>query len=112
LSRPSGTIRGQAKVIATAYGRPPQTTTFDLIGEAIYSPELQAADEVRRRHLEELMKIPHVAKVDLDPRDHDIFINVEVEEDASLDKVRSVLPPKIEGYEVEVTRYIEEGVAY
>lgn len=67
---------------------------------------------MRRRHLDELMKIPHVDKVDLDPRDHDIFINVEVEEDASLDKVRRVLPPKIEGYEVEVTRYIEEGVAY
>jgi len=39
------------------------------------------------------------------PKDHDIFINVEVDEDGSLDKVRRAAPPKIEGYDVEVTRY-------
>jgi hypothetical protein len=72
---------------------------------------LQAADEARRRHLDELMKIPHVAKVDLDPKGHDIFINLEVEQDASLDKVRRAAPPKIEGYDVEVTTYIPVGWA-
>ena len=95
-----------------------QTATFKLIGDAIYSPELRAADEARRRHLDELMKIPHVAKVDLDPKDRDIFINVEVEQaptggDATkvrIDEVRRAVPPKIEGYDVEVTEY--RPVAY
>jgi hypothetical protein len=102
----SGTSLGQVKVI-TGEGSKAQTTTFNLIGDAIYSPELQAADEARRRHLDELMKIPHVVKVELDPRDSDIFINLKVEEDASLDKVRRAAPPKIEGYDVEVTRNVE-----
>jgi hypothetical protein len=58
------------------------------------------------------MKIPHVETVTLDPKDdehHDILINVEVDDDGSLDKVRRAAPPKIEGYDVEVTRYIEVG---
>jgi hypothetical protein len=105
----SGTSRGQVKVITTTSGKP-QTTTFEVIGDAIYSPELQAADEAQRRHLEELKKIPHVADVVLDPKDHDVFIDVEVDEDGSLDKVRRAAPPKIEGYDVEVTRYILRGV--
>jgi len=105
----SGTSRGQVKVITTTSGKP-QTTTFEVIGDAIYSPELQAADEARRRHLDELKKIPHVADVEIDPKDHDIFIDMEVDEDGSLDKVRRAAPPKIEGYDVEVTRYIERGV--
>jgi hypothetical protein len=68
---------------------------------------LRAADEARRRHLDELKKISHVADVVLDPKDHDILIDVEVDEDGSLDKVRRAAPPKIEGYDVEVTRYVE-----
>lgn len=95
--------------VITREGTKPRTTTFDLIGDALYSPELQAADEARRRHLDELKKIPHVVKVEVDPRDGDIFINVEVEEDASLDKVRRAAPPKIEGYDVEVTQYVPSG---
>jgi hypothetical protein len=50
--------------------------------------------------------------VDLDPKGHDIFINLEVEQDASLDKVRRAAPPKIEGYDVEVSTYIPIGWAY
>jgi hypothetical protein len=107
----AGTSRGRMAVIATVNGKS-QTITADLIGYALYSPELQAADEARRRHLDELMKIPHVAKVDLDPKGHDIFINLEVEQDASLDKVRHAAPPKIEGYDVEVSTYIPIGWAY
>ncbi len=112
----SGTSRGQVKV--RIEGGTQQTITFSLIGEAIYSPELQAADEARRRHLDELMKIPHVAKVDLDPKNQDIFINVEVEQAPSgqnatqvrIDEVRRAAPPKIEGYDVEVTEF--SPVAY
>jgi hypothetical protein len=105
----SGTSRGQVKVITTASGKP-QTTTFDLIADALYSPELRAADEARRRHLDELKKIPHVADMVIDPKDHDIFIDVEVDGDGSLDKVRRAVSPKIEGYDVEVTRHIERSV--
>ena len=107
----SGTSRGQVKVTTTSRDKP-QTTTLDLIGDALYSPELKAADEARRRHLDELKKIPHVADVEIDPKDHDIFIDVEVDESGSLDKVRRAAPPKVEGYEVEVTRYIERGVRF
>ncbi len=102
----SGTSSGHVKIITTAGGKP-QTTTFDLIADALYSPELQAADEARRRHLDELKKIPHVADVVLDPKARDIFIDVEVDEVGSLEKVRRAAPPKIEGYDIEVTRYIE-----
>ncbi|MGB0059687.1 hypothetical protein [Candidatus Binatus sp.] len=107
----SGTSRGQVKATITEGGKS-RTTIFDLVADANYSPELQAADKARRRHLDELMKIPHVETVTLDPKDddnHDIFINVEVDDDGSLDKVRRAAPPKIEGYDVEVTRYIEVG---
>ncbi|HEY9156692.1 hypothetical protein [Candidatus Binatus sp.] len=107
----SGASRGQVKVIIGKGGKS-RTTTFDLVADASYSPELQAADEARRRHLDELTKIPHVAKVELDPTDDGIFINVEVEEDASLDKVRRAAPPKIEGYDVEVTRYMPVFIGY
>jgi hypothetical protein len=55
------------------------------------------------------MKIPHVVKVELDPKGDDIFINVEVERGKSRDQVRRAAPPKIEGYDVEVTTYIEVG---
>lgn len=102
----SGTSRGQVKATITEGGKS-RTTVFDLVADANYSPELQAADEARRRHLDELMKIPHVESVTLDPKDDDdldIFINVEVDDDGSVDKVRRAAPPKIEGYEVEVTQ--------
>jgi hypothetical protein len=104
----SGSSQGQVKVTVRGAGTP-QTTTFGLVATANYSPELQAADEARRRHLAELMKIPHVVKVELDPKGDDIFINVEVEQGKSRDQVRRAAPPKIEGYDVEVTTYIEVG---
>ena len=102
----SGASHGQVKVTVRGAGAP-QTTTLGLIGSANYSPELQAADEARRRHLAELMKIPHVVKVELDPKGDDIFMNVEVEQGKSLDRVRRAAPPKVEGYDVEVTTYTD-----
>jgi hypothetical protein len=98
----SGISRGHVKVTLTGSGKP-RTTTFNLVGDANYTPELQAADEARRRHLDELMKIPHVETVTLDPKDDDIFIDVQVDDDGSVDGVRRAAPPKIEGYDVEVT---------
>src|SRR5208282_318817 len=61
----SGVSTGRVKV---TIGDSPnqQTSTFDLAGTAAYSPELEAADKVRQSHLAALMKIPHVAKVELD----------------------------------------------
>ncbi|MGO9453688.1 MAG: hypothetical protein ACLQDV_21955 [Candidatus Binataceae bacterium] len=134
----SGVSAGQVKV---TIGEVPnqQTATYDLQGTAVYSPELEAADKIRQSHLAELMKIPHVAKVELDRSGPDILINVEVdqepdagdskapadaeneqndqEDDANasprnIEAVRRALPPKIDGYEVEVTEHEETGVGY
>jgi hypothetical protein len=115
----SGTSSGWVVAITTANSQS-QTITLELTGDAIYSPELKAADEARRRHLDELMEIPHVAKVDLDPRDGKIFIKVEVEQapigqaatQVRIDEVRKAAPPKIEGYDVEVTEYYWPTYAY
>ncbi|MGO9607530.1 MAG: hypothetical protein ACLQAT_29720 [Candidatus Binataceae bacterium] len=131
----SGTSTGQVKV---TIGDSPnqQTSTFDLQGTAVYGSELEAADKVRQNHLAELMKIPHVAKVELDRSGTDILIDVEVDGDAdagssntsadaqndqndqeedtdetahNIESVRRALLPKIDGYEVEVTEYEDAG---
>jgi hypothetical protein len=99
----SGTSHGRVRVITSEGGRP-QIANLELIGDGIYTPELQAADEARRRHLDELMKIPQVTRVELDPSGADIFIDLRVEGGASLDEVRRAAPAKIEDYQVEVTR--------
>jgi hypothetical protein len=107
----SGSSHGDVKVTVRSTGTP-QTTTFGLIASANYSPELQAADEARRRHLAELMKIPHVVKVELDPKGNEVLINIEFEQGKSLDRVRRAAPPKIEGYDVEVTTHMEIGYGF
>ena len=86
-------------------------------GRALYyPPELQAAEEVRERHEAELKRIPHVASVELDNKDG-IKINVTVNDvglmpdifEAYLEDVRRQVPPKIEGYDTEVTQYVGHG---
>lgn len=90
------------------------TTTFKVKGTSDYPPELQAAEEVRKRHEAELKRIPHVATVELDNRDGikiDVTVNIfgltlETFE-TYLEDVRRQVPPKIEGYDTEVTQYSE-----
>jgi len=98
-------------VSATAGSGSPHLEVFKLVGSGDYPPELAAADEARRAHLDELMKIPYVAKVELDTRNDDLAINVEVTEDDKIEQVRRLVPPKIEGYRTEVTTYIPIGCA-
>ena len=87
------------------------TTTFvKLAGTSHYPPDLQAAEEVRQRHAAELKKIPNVASVELDNSDG-IRINVTVKDEEDIPEVRKQVPPKIEGYDTEVTEYMEHAYA-
>ena len=105
----AGESRGEVRVSVTAGAEPSKLTVFDVAGFGDYTPELAAADEARRSQLDALMKIPFVAKVELDTANHDIAINVEVTEDDKIDQIRRLVPPKIEGYRTEVTTYIPVG---
>ena len=59
----------------------------------------------------ELAKITHVASVELDNDDQDeIKIDVTVMDEDDIEDVRRQVPPKIEGYDTEVTQYV--GHAY
>jgi hypothetical protein len=102
----SGESHGEVRVSVTAGSAQPHLEVFNLVGSGDYTPELAAADEARRSHLDELMKILYVKKVELDPTSNDIAINVEVTEDDKIDQVRRLVPPKIGGYRTEVTTYI------
>jgi hypothetical protein len=92
------------------------TTSFKVLGTSDYPPELQAAEEVRQRHAAELRKIPHVASVELDDKDG-IKINVTVDAPTAeiledeIEEVRRQVPPKVEGYDTEVTQYVHHGYA-
>jgi hypothetical protein len=91
------------------------TTSFKVLRTSDYPPELQAAEEVRQRHAAELHKIPHVASVELDDKDGiriNVTVNAPTEEslDSEIEEVRKQVPPKIEGYDTEVTQYC--GHAY
>jgi hypothetical protein len=86
-----------------------KTTFLKLKGTSHYPPDLQKAEEVRQRHADELKKIPHVASVELD-NENGIRINVTVEDEEDIPEVRKQVPPKIEGYDTEVTQQI--GHAY
>lgn len=80
--------------------------TFRVKGTSDYPPDLQAAEEVRQRHEAELKAIPRVASVELDNEDG-IKIDVTVRDEDDIEAVRKLVPPKIEGYETEVTQYVE-----
>jgi hypothetical protein len=94
------------------------SASFKVKGTSDYPPELQAAEEVRQRHASELMKIPHVASVELDDNDRikidvtvsDLRLTPDILEDY-IEDVRRQVPPKIEGYDTEVTQYIWHGYA-
>jgi hypothetical protein len=64
--------------------------------------EIQTAEEVRMRHLPEIMKLPHVAGMGLDLASGQVVFNVEVDEAANVSQVESLVPAKIEGYDVEI----------
>jgi hypothetical protein len=100
------TVHAIAKSVSGSISR-----EFKFRGTSHYPPELQAAEEARQRHQAELKKIPRVASVELDDDDRDgIKINVTVMDEDDIEDVRRQVPPKIEGYDTEVTQYV--GHAY
>ena len=85
-----------------------KTTFLKFTGTSHYPPDLQAAEEVRQRHAAELKSIPKVKSVELD-NDDGIRINVTVEDADDIPEVRKQVPPKIDGYDTEVTQFAERG---
>jgi hypothetical protein len=103
----SGISDGHLEVLVTGSGKP-FSKAYDLIGTADYPPELLAVDEVIKRHLDELMRIPHVVRVSIDDSD-DGVIQVEVAHEEDVAKVERSVPPKLEGYRVDVVEEIRGG---
>jgi hypothetical protein len=109
----SGVTRGHLKVTSHSPARVDgrseslwentQTQVFDLVGTASYPPALEAAERVRKRHADELKKIPNVDRVDLQQAGREILIDVQTK--GEIDKVRKAVPPSLEGYKVEVTQF-------
>ena len=64
--------------------------------------DTQSAEEVRQRHLPDMLKIPHVVNMGIELRDSQIIFNVQVDKEANVEQVERVVPPKIEGYDVIV----------
>jgi hypothetical protein len=89
------------------------SASFKVKGTSDYPPELQVAEQVRQRHASELMKILHVASVELDDSDGiKIDVTVEGTQDTLedfIEDVRRQVPPKIEGIDTEVTQYVYHG---
>jgi hypothetical protein len=105
----SGTSHGHLEVLATGPGKP-ISRIYDLVAAADYPPELVAIDGVIKRHRDELMRIPHVVRVSIDDSDNEI-IEVEVAHEEDIPQVERSVPPKLEGYRVEVIEEIARGVA-
>ena len=102
-----GTIR-----VIVKSGTDSVSTDFKFKGTSDYPPELQPAEAVRQRHEAELMKLPHVASVELDNDDKDaIKIDLKISDTDGIkikhdiEAVRSQVPPRIEGYRTEVTQF-------
>ena len=106
--RDSGTSQGRIEIRVTGSDQL-LTKSFDLVATADYPPDLLAADQVRLHHLDELLRIPHVVRVSLDNANGDIVIRVEVADDDDIPKVERSVPPKLEGYRVEVVEEIGRG---
>jgi hypothetical protein len=59
-------------------------------------------EDVRQRHLHEMLEIPHVVNMGIELRDSEVIFDVQVDKEANVPQVERVVPPKIEGYDVEV----------
>lgn len=63
----------------------------------------QAAEAVRKRHLAELMKIPHVTGVAIGSGPYgETVLQVEVDKPENVPEVERQAPSKLEGYNVDV----------
>jgi hypothetical protein len=89
-----------AVVMAAGVARGARAQTVE---EEQAAEDLRQASAASKRHRAELMKIPHVKVVtgEIDSR-HDAAILVQVDDQKYVDAVTRQLPPKIEGFPVEV----------
>lgn len=81
-----------------------RTLTYHLLGPAKYSPDQQAAENVRIRHLGELMSIPNVDKVSLGYSGKRIGIDLGVIDPDKIAAVRRLAPMQLEGFAVTVSQ--------
>ena len=59
-------------------------------------------EDVRQRHLPEMLKILHVVNMGIELRDSEIIFNVQVDKEENVPQVERMVPSKIEGYYVVV----------
>ena len=100
----SGVSRGHLGITIEDSGKS-QTANAALVGTAIYNAEQLAAENVRIRHLAELMKLPNVHGVVLAYSDHRLVINIQVNNEHDIKEARKKAPRELEGYKIEVTTY-------
>jgi len=74
--------------------------------------DVRAAEDVRHRHLPDLMKTPHVVGVAIDLAGPQLAFDVEVDKQANVAEVERSVPTKIEGYNVEVRPAPTGVIAY
>jgi hypothetical protein len=72
--------------------------------------ETQAAENVRQRHLPDMLKIPHVVNMGIEFKDRDIVFNLQVDKQENVPQVERIAPSKIEGYDVVVEAVPRGGV--
>jgi hypothetical protein len=64
--------------------------------------EAQSMEDVRQRHLLEMLKIPHVVNMGIELRDSEVSFDVQVDKEENVPQVEPMVPSEIEGYDVEV----------
>ena len=104
--RDSGLSTGHIEVQVAGSGAP-IAKSYELVATAEYPPDLAAADQVRKAHLDELMRIPHVVRVSLGNSGDEIVIQIEVAHEEDIQKVERQVPSKLDSYPVEVIQEIE-----
>jgi len=80
------------------------TASADMVAQASDLQKAEAdAEAVRKRHLAELMKIPHVTGIAIasGPYGNTIF-QIEVDKPENVPEVERRVPSKLEGYDVDV----------
>lgn len=64
--------------------------------------EAESMEDVRQRHLPEMLKIPHVVNMGIELKDSEIIFNVQVDKEENVPQVERMVPSEIEGYDVDV----------
>jgi hypothetical protein len=108
----NGNIAAAVIALALVAGFAPRNAEAQTSDQGRTADDLRDAEAAAKRHRAELMKIPHVRVVtaEIDPR-KDAVILVEVDDPRDVDEVARKLPPRIEGFPVEVDKQDEDSAA-